>query len=145
MDNTASFSCNIGTTDASAELALEVWLDDLPIYNNNHVVDTQQLIYKFSDSDSEHELRFMMKNKTIDHTQIDDAGQIVKDACLTIQDVAFEGIDLGHMFIEQTTYTHDFNGTQAEIQDKFFGQMGCNGTVTLRFRTPIYLWLLENM
>ena len=49
------------------------------------------------------------------------------------------------MLVEQAVYTHDFNGTQPEIEDTFFGEMGCNGTVSLRFTTPIYLWLLENM
>ncbi len=69
-----------------------------------------------------------MKNKTIDHTQIDEAGKILKDACLTISNVTFEDIKLGHMFAEQTEYIHDFNGTQAEVTEKFYGAMGCNGT-----------------
>jgi len=49
------------------------------------------------------------------------------------------------VFIDHATYTHNFNGTQAETTDKFYGEMGCNGTVSLRFTTPIYLWLLETM
>ena len=145
MENTATFSCKIGTTDASAALGLEIWLDDLPIYNTDHVTDSQQLNHEFSDADGEHELRFVMKNKTGDLTQVDEAGEILKDACLTISDVFFEEINLGHMFIEQTEYTHDFNGTQAEITEKFYGAMGCNGTVSLKFTTPVYLWLLEKM
>lgn len=145
MKNTVAFSCKLGTTDPSAKLGMEIWLDNLPIYDNNHVSDSQQLTYEFSDSDGEHELRFVMKNKTIDQTQIDEKGEILKDACLTISDVAFEGIELGHMFIEQTLYTHNFNGTREEVTEKFYGSMGCNGTVNLKFTTPIYLWLLENM
>ena len=145
MENTATFSCMIGTTEASATLGMEIWLDDKQIFNSEHVVETVDCHAEFGDADGEHELRFVMKNKTIDHTQIDSEGKILKDACLTIQDVVFEGIELGHMFIEQAVYTHDFNGTQAEIADKFFDVMGCNGTVSLKFTTPIYLWLLENM
>jgi hypothetical protein len=49
------------------------------------------------------------------------------------------------MVTEQAVYTHDFNGTQQEIQDEFYSEMGCNGTVSLKFSTPIYLWLLEHM
>jgi len=49
------------------------------------------------------------------------------------------------MFTELATYTHDFNGTKELTQEKFYGVMGCNGTVSLKFATPIYLWLLENM
>jgi hypothetical protein len=145
MKNTITVSCKIGTTDASASLGLEIWLDDLPIYNNNHVDCNQEVTYDLNDSDGEHELKFVLKNKTIDHTQINEAGEIIKDACLTITDVTFDDIALGHTFIEKATYTHDFNGTQKEITENFYGSMGCNGTVKLAFTTPIYLWLLENM
>lgn len=145
MKNTATISCKIGTTDESAPLGMEIWLDDNKIFDTEHVDSTVECQTAFSDTDGQHELRFQMKNKTIDQTQIDESGKILKDACLTISDVAFEGIELGHMFIEQTQYTHDFNGTQAEVTEKFYGSMGCNGTVSLRFTTPIYMWLLENM
>lgn len=145
MENTATFSCRIGTTDASANLDMEIWLDGQQIFNTTHVKSTVECQTKFSDADGDHELQFVMKNKTIDQTQIDDAGQIIKDACLTISDVNFDEIQLGHTFIEQSAYTHDFNGTQAEVTDKFYGAMGCNGIVSLKFTTPIYLWLLEKM
>lgn len=124
---------------------MEIWLDDNKIFDTEHVDSTVECQTTFSDTDGNHELRFQMKNKTANQTQIDATGEILKDACLTISNVTFEDIDLGHMFIEQTQYTHDFNGTQAEITEKFYGAMGCNGTVSLRFTTPIYLWLLENM
>ena len=145
MENTATFSCRIGTTDASAALGMEIWLDDQQIFETLHVDSTVEFQTTFNDDDGEHELRFIMKNKTSDQTQLDESGEILKDACLTIKDVAFEGIELGHMFIEQTSYTHDFNGTKAKVTEKFYGSMGCNGTVRLKFTTPVYLWLLENM
>jgi hypothetical protein len=145
MKNTVAFSCKIGTTDPSAALGMEIWIDDLKIFDKTHVEATSECCAAISDDDGEHQLRFIMKNKTIDQTQIDEEGQIIKDACLTISDVNFDEIQLGHTFIEQTAYTHDFNGTQKEVTDKFYGAMGCNGTVNLKFTTPIYLWLLENM
>ena len=86
-----------------------------------------------------------MKNKTIDHTQIDNDGVIVKDACLLLKNIAFEEIELGHAFIEKCEYNHDYNGTQDKITTKFYGEMGCNGIVSLRFYTPIYMWMLENL
>ena len=86
-----------------------------------------------------------MKHKTTEHTKIDEQGNIITDACLTVSNLAFDEIELKQIFINQAVYTHDFNGTQTEIQDKFYGNMGCNGTVTLKFATPIYLWLLEHM
>ena len=145
MNNTAMFSCKIGTTDAAANLGMEIWLDQEQIFNVDHVKETIEFTHEFDEVDAEHELRFIMKNKTVEHTRVDEGNNIVHDAWLTIADVAFEEIELGHMLVEQAVYTHDFNGTQPEIEDTFFGEMGCNGTVSLRFTTPIYLWLLEHL
>jgi len=97
------------------------------------------------DDEAEHDLRFVLKNKTAEHTQIDEAGNIVNDARLKITDMAFDEIQLGHMITEQAVYDHDFNGTGVMSQHKFYGEMGCNGTVSLKFTTPVYLWLLEHM
>jgi hypothetical protein len=145
MKNNVAFLCRIGTTDTSAALGMEIWIDDQKIFDTMHVAAEIECHANISDDDGDHQLRFVMKNKTIDHTQIDEVGKIVKDACLTISQVTFDEIALGHMFIEQATYTHDFNGTQTEVTGKFYGSMGCNGTVSLGFTTPIYLWLLEHM
>jgi hypothetical protein len=124
---------------------MEIWFNDQQIFNQDRVTEPQTVSYEFSDLDAEHELRFVMKNKTADHTTVDESGIIVKDACLIISDLAFDDIALGNIVTEKTEYIHDFNGTGSLIQDKFFGQIGCNGTVSIKFTTPIYLWLLENM
>ena len=145
MTSTTLVSCSINTTDASANLGIEVWLNDQQILNQTHVAELIEFKYNLSDNDAEHELRFVMKHKTTEHTKIDEQGAIVSDACLTVSKLAFDEIELKQIFIDQAVYTHDFNGSQAEIQTKFYGDMGCNGTVSLKFTTPIYLWLLENM
>ena len=142
---TATFSCSIGTTDATVPLGIEIFFDDLSVFNSDHVTGTVLFQQEFSDSEGEHEIRFVLKNKLPENTVINDHGTIISDACLTIKDAAFDDIDLGHMFAEQAGYTHNFNGTQAETTERFYGAMGCNGTVALKFTTPIYLWLLENM
>jgi hypothetical protein len=49
------------------------------------------------------------------------------------------------VLLNKAVYTHDFNGSQPPVDDKFFGDLGCNGTVSLKFTAPTYLWLLENM
>lgn len=103
------------------------------------------LTFDLDEDVADHELRFVMKNKTQEHTTVDEHGSIVKDARLTISNVTFDEIPLEQIFFEQAVYTHDFNGTQAETTNKFYGEMGCNGTVSLKFSTPIYLWLLEHM
>lgn len=145
MSNT-KISCTIGTSDPTAELGVEVWLDKSIILDTNHVTHTVLPIeFTVTDDEGEHELRFVLKNKTQDHTKIDESGNIVSDATLTISDLTFEEIELNQIFYDCATYTHDFNGTGEPTTAKFYGTMGCNGTVSLKFTTPIYLWLLESM
>ena len=142
---TSKISGAIGTTNPSIPLGIEVWLDAQQLLNQDHVIDTIDFEYDMPEDNENHELRFIMKNKTAEHTVISESGDILEDACLTVSGVAFEEIQLNQIFTDNAVYTHDFNGSQPETKDKFFGALGCNGTVSLQFTTPIYLWLLEHM
>ena len=115
-------------------------------FATDHVQGPQELSVEVNDDDLfEHSLRIVLYGKCQEHTRIDESGNIVSDANLLIKDVAFDEIQLGHMFTKLAVYTHDYNGTGTEAQHQFYGEMGCNGTVELKFSTPIYLWLLEHM
>ena len=146
MEPTVCITFNLATTGATAELGFEAWIDERKFLDVDHVKETQSVTVELEDQDNtEHELRLVLKNKTTAHTQVDEHGNIMADARLVITDVAFDEIKLGHMFFEQAVYTHDFNGTGKYSKEKFYGEMGCNGTVILKFTTPMYLWLLEHM
>jgi hypothetical protein len=142
---TLQISCSIGTTEPLSTLGIEVILDGQIILDLDHVTETVEFNHTLSDADGNHSLEFVMKNKTTEHTKIDSQGNIIADACLTISNLEFDNIELKQIFIDHAVYTHDFNGTQPETQEKFYGDMGCNGTVKLDFTTPMYMWLLENM
>ena len=146
MTPTVCITFNLATTDATAELGFEAWIDDRKFLDVDHVKETQPVAVELDDQDDvAHELRLVLKNKTTAHTCIDEHGNILTDARLVITDMAFDEIRLGHMFFEQAVYTHDFNGTGKTTEDTFYGELGCNGTVSLKFSTPVYLWLLEHM
>lgn len=145
MKNTATISCDIDTTDATAGLGMQVWLNDQLLLNIDHVKEPVKFCHEISDADSDYRLKFTLKNKLPSHTKLDDKNQIVQDACVTVNNMQFDGIPLGQVFFDLTVYEHDFNGTGTLTQDKFYGAMGCNGTVSLKFSTPIYMWLLEHM
>ena len=145
MSNTASISCDIGSTDSTADLGIEVWLNDLKLLDLNHVPETLNFCHEISDADQDYVLKFQLKNKTAAHTEIDSENRIVKDACVTVTNLQFAGIPMGQVFFDLAVYEHDYNGTGTLTQEKFYGQMGCNGTVSLAFCTPIYMWLLEHM
>ena len=101
--------------------------------------------HDFSDDDGEHCLRIVLGGKTAEHTVVDDVGNILKDATVQISQVVIDDLDVNQLFLEKCVYQHNFNGSQPEIADTFFGIAGCNGTISFKFSTPIYLWLLENM
>ena len=82
MNNTTKISCSIGINNPTAELGLEVWLDDQQLFDTNHVND-QQLEWSIREDEADHELRFVMKNKTTDHTQLDEHGKIIQDSRIT--------------------------------------------------------------
>ena len=145
MTNTITITFELSPSNDQAELGFEAWVDDEKFVDIAHVQGPQLIKIDMSDTDGDHELRLILKNKKAEHTKIDDNGAIVSDATLTISGLAFDEIKLGHMVTELATYAHDFNGTKELVQDQFYGEMGCNGVVGLQFTTPVYLWLLEHM
>jgi len=138
-------SFDLTSSDYTATLGFDLLLDNKILLSIDHVKESVPVSVEINDDESEHEFKFVMKNKTQEHTMVDADGNITADAVLSVANVTFDDIKLGHLFVEQSVYHHDFNGSRAAIEDKFFGDMGCNGHVSLRFTTPIYLWLLENM
>lgn len=142
---TSNFSCTITSTDPVVPLGLEVWLDDCKIFDQEHVSKVETLKHDFSDEDGEHVLKFVLKNKLGKHTRLDADNNIISDARIHIDNIMFEDIDVTYLISISSEYKHNFNGTGPATTDQFCGVMGCNGTATLKFTTPIYLWLLEMM
>ena len=142
---TTAVTFDLTSSNYSSPLGFELHLNDQVLVNYNHVSEATSISVDITDDEGEHEFKFVLKNKTPEMTKVDDAGNITSDAMLNIANLAFDSIKLGHPFTEHSAYYHDGNGSHAPIEDKFFNDMGCNGYVSLRFTTPIYLWLLEVM
>ena len=143
--STVKFSCVVAPSDTAMPLGCEIWIDDACVFDQDHVNEPVDVEHIFSDADSERTLRIKLKNKLPEHTQIDDQGNIVSDALLSVTEISFDEIDCTQIVQDLAVYRHNLNSTGPEITDRFFGDMGCNGTVELKFTTPVYLWLLENM
>lgn len=141
---TCKLSMQVSST--GTELGLKVTLDQQVIYD--HVVGNQPVMieHDFNDQDGvDHELIIEMMGKTSQHTVLDQQGNIVSDSLLEIKNLALDGIDVTSVLNTITQYCHDNNGSQPMQQHDFFGSMGCNGQVILKFSSPLYLWLLENI
>lgn len=142
--DTVSFSCTITPTSADVPLGLEIWIDDQKLFDQAHVQEHHRFSTDLSD-DGEHELRLVLKNKLPEHTQVDADNTIISDARISVSNIEFDGIALNQIVSNLAEYQHNFNGTGELSVHKFYSEMGCNGTVSLKFTTPIYLWLLEHM
>ena len=143
--STVKFSCVVAPSDTAIPLGCEIWIDDTCVIDLDHVSEPVDVSHEFSDADGEHLLRIKLKNKLPEHTQVDDQGNILSDSLLSVTEIAFDEIDCSQIAHDHAVYRHNLNGAGPEIQDKFFSDLGCNGTVELKFTTPVYLWLLENM
>jgi hypothetical protein len=145
MTDTVTISGTIVPSTPAAKIGAEVWVNNTCVINCEHVDSAIMFEHALDDSDGEHELRVVMKHKQLSHTRLDEHGNIMQDAVLTLSDVAFDDIQLGQILSDLSVYSHDFNGTQNLDTHRFYGDIGCNGTVSLKFSTPLYLWLLEKM
>jgi hypothetical protein len=116
------------------------------VLDNQHVTGPIIFCHDIDDDiEQEHELCVRLKNKKPEHTTVGTDGAIISDALLIVSNLVFAGVNIDKIAATQATYTHDFNGSQSCTQAAFFGPMGCNGEVSLKFSTPLYLWILSNM
>jgi hypothetical protein len=83
---------DINTTNSEAKLAAEVWLDDKLTVAVDHVTELIPVSVAVGDDDGDHELRIVLKNKTVNDTVVDLEGNIVQDSCLTVDNFKFDDI-----------------------------------------------------
>ena len=136
---------NVRSTSTNNALGVDVLLDNVMVYNNDSFIAEETVKVELPEDEAEHSLKIVLKNKTGKHTVLDPLGAIVQDTNLVISNICFDEIKINHNILESAIYTHDCNGTDELKEHKFYDVMGCNGTVELKFITPIYLWLLEHM
>ena len=147
MSDAITFQCDLSTTDPTVPLSLEILSNGTSVFKLDHVTENCLVSFDIiaTEEGTTQKLQFVMSGKTTEHTKIDDQGNITSDAVLTISNIIMDDIDISLLLSGQAIYSHNFNGTQPAVEEKFYDNMGCNGTVTFEFTTPFYLWLLEHM
>jgi len=143
----STFAFTATPTNPDSPLGLLVCLNDAVIFDTEQLIESQTIVADFDDEveDQSHTIKIVLKNKTAEHTKVDESGSIVKDSMISISEINLDDIKLGHLFFEKSQYTHSFNTDADTAVNPFYGNMGCNGAVEFKFSTPVYLWLLENM
>jgi len=146
MENSIKLKFSIEPTDPSCPLSFEVFWDGVSQTHCFHIRETEHVEIELDDTlEAEHNLEIVMSGKTQDHTKLDEQGRIVQDALLKISDISVDGMNISELLPQFSVYIHDNNGNSKQIQQPFYGSMGCNGKVSFKFTTPYYLWLLEHM
>ena len=106
------------------------------------------------EENKEYALIIERSGKSNNQTVINEKGDILKDQLLHIKSIEIDDIDLGHLVYEGI-YTPNYPEPWA-TQQRESGQdlkesfknvtiIGHNGTWSFRFKSPFYMWLLENL
>jgi hypothetical protein len=147
MENSEQIAikCQLSNSNPAVKLGVKIKLDGQVVYETDHVKEVVEVEHKFNDNDGNHEFAIEMFGKLSEHTKIDNNGNIIEDAVITVKNISIDDLDISQIVQELGKYHHDYNGTKSPTVEKFYNTMGCNGTVKLEFTTPIYIWLLESI
>ena len=144
--NSSYISFAISPSNVEAPLGAEVWLDQQIVFNTESLIAAESIRVDIDDAvEAHHVLKIVLKNKRSEHTVIDADQNIVSDSLLLLSDFELEGINITQLMFDNAEYSHDFNGNGPATTEKSYGAMGCNGSLTLKFSTPLYVWLLDKM
>lgn len=137
---------DIVPSNVQQPLGMEVWVNAQCLLDHNQVTSTLHVTHEFDDEiEQPHTVKIVLKNKTTQHTQVNEKLEIISDSLIEVNNFKIDNIDIDQVVREQAVYSHSFNSASEHSDHKFYNTLGCNGTVSLKFTTPAYLWLLENM
>ncbi len=130
----------------SHNIGIELRLNNQKFFDNIISPGAHHIVHEFDEEEKDHYLYIVMKGKTQQDTKIDNQGNILEDAIIDIKNISIDDINIDQLIQDLGQYIHDSNGAESSKSiHKFYGHMGCNGHVQLKFSCPIYIWLLENM
>ena len=106
------------------------------------------------DEGKEYQLTIKRSGKTTKQTIVNEKGDILKDQMLHIKSIEIDEINIGALVYEGVytpVYPEPWATQQQEngvdLKESFTNvtQMGFNGKWVLKFESPFYMWLLENL
>jgi len=124
-----------------------IWLDDHQVVASEIVGPAQQEI-KFERTVDEglHTLKIRLENKTNQDTVVEN-DEVVKDMLLNIDDITIDDISLGNLLWSAEyilDHPQEYKGQTITKLDNCVN-LGWNGTYVLKFTSPFYIWLLEQL
>jgi len=142
-----SFVVTLSGTFWDRRPQFSIWLDDHAVIQSEIISTAQQPIaFERTLDEGEHTLKIRLENKTSADTNIRN-GEIIDDMLLNIDDITIDDISLGNL-LWSAEYILDkkqtYKGQEIDHLDGCVN-LGWNGTYTLKFTSPFYIWLLEKL
>ena len=127
------------------------WKGDI----GNDINDPQVIEFEHEFNEGEEvNLTLHRYGKTTKDCIVNEKGDLLKDQLLHIKSIEIDEIDLGALVYEGV-YTPEYpepwatqqKDANIELKKSFTNvtQMGFNGTWTFSFKSPFYMWLLDNL
>lgn len=128
-----------------------VWLDDQKHADatiSGHSNEVEFVEFDAEIVEGAHEFKIRLENKSDRDVEKDGHGNIINDMLLNIESIEIDNIDLGSLLWTASEFRADkekiVNGEDMSLL-KNCVNLGWNGTYTIKFDSPFYLWLLENL
>ena len=119
-----------------------ITVDDKEFVHDS-VTESQTFTFETELTEEDHVLKINFINKSDDQTiQNDKKTEIVKDMLLNIEKITIDDIEIENLKWSGSKFVPE--DPHKETLDNCVN-LGWNGTYEIRFTSPVYLWLLENL
>jgi len=119
----------------------KVWLNHDVLLQSSEIREPTKIAWKGNLAEGEHEIKIALIGKNgITDTISNDAGEITKDQLLNIGSIFIDDINLGQLVYKNGI----FATTDGDLNPEMIN-LGVNGTWSIKFQVPVYIWLLENL
>ena len=153
-----NFKLHLSHTSGRKKPEVKVLLDNELVFhqqldkesNQVEVVEFERLLKENSGNDS-HRLDIVLCNKEATDTVLDSNGNIIEDMLLTINNIYIDDIELKTLLWTESKYYPQYPKNYLDEQQKAIKMitgcvdLGWNGTWSLEFTSPFYLWLLDRI
>lgn len=140
------------TVDVKINLSSEHWDDRYPgarVYINQEltheglIAEPTELSWSGELEEGEQVIVVEMYDKRDGDTVFDENENIIKDVILNIDNISFGDVDLNEL-VQMGSMYYPKSKYAPEVLDQCVN-LGWNGRWELKFSSPTYLWLLENL
>ena len=147
QEENLNFQISLTGTFWNRHPQFSVWLDDHVVIQSEIASEAEQIVnFERKISEGPHTLKIRLENKTTSDTVIEN-GEVVKDMLLNIDDITIDDISLGNLLWSAEYVLDRPQEYKGQTIDHLDGcvNLGWNGTYTLKFTSPFYIWLLEKL